>query len=112
MSGELTSLYLKHRKGLGRKKGEIRHVIEAANLDYLERDKAFHQINEIKKLAQKEAKDYESKLRELIEHSERPMHDSIHFVHSHNSGRQMRGSGFHSKDLMAEMLRPKSGKVS
>lgn len=111
MNGGLTRLYLKHRKALRKRKQEIRDIIEAANTAYVDRDKAFYQINEIKKLAQKEAKEYESELKELIDQSERPMQDSAMLGSIQNHKRD-RDSIYISKEIEKEHVRPKSGKVS
>lgn len=86
-------------------------MIESANAAYVDRDKAFHQINEIKKLAQKETKEYENELRELMEQTERPVRDSG-FVSAKSSTRHKRGSSAHMRDMHFESMRPKSARVN
>lgn len=90
---------------------EIKDTIEMANNAYLDRDKAFHQINEIKKLAQKEAKDYEVEIKELMDQSERPMQDSA-MLGSLKALARPQDSGIMYKEPERELVRPKSGKVS
>lgn len=71
MKGRLKRLYLKHKRTLKKKKRGIKETIETANLAYLERDKAFHQIDEINKLSQKESKEFDVELKELVESAKR-----------------------------------------
>lgn len=56
-------------------KRAIKETIETANLAYLERDKCFHQIDEINKLSQKESQEFDGEYKELIETSKKNLPD-------------------------------------
>ena len=95
---------------LKKKKQQIKQTIETANTAYADRDKAFHQINEIKKLAQKEAKEYESEIKDLMEQSERPMRDSG-MLGSFKGLKKVGDSEVFSREPERETNRPQSNRV-
>ena len=93
-----------------KKKQKIKETLEVANAAYGDRDKAFHQISEIKKMAQKEAKEYDNELKDLIEQSERPMRNSG-LMGSQKGFKKLIDSEMQSKESEKEPQRPKSTKV-